>query len=253
MRHLSSLWAMMTNFLCPALEEELGPVSERHRQFISVCELARLDFHIAPFRGHSLGRKKLPRVDFAKAFVAKAVYNLPTTEALIDYLKADKTLRRLCGWERAGQVPSEPTFSRAFAEFADKDVGGQTFEAMVKEHCKEKLAGHISRDSTAIEAREKAAKKPKPEVAQTPKRRRGRPKKGEQIEPKPPKRLELQSARSVQENLADLATACERVNSSLKDSYGGRHVRVRGDSKVKPHVTFGLIAICATQLLRLLE
>ena len=253
MRHLSSLWAMMTSFLCPALEEELGPVSERHRQFISVCELAPLDFHTAPFRGHRLGRKKLPRVDFAKAFVAKAVYNLPTTEALIDYLKADKTLRRLCGWERAGQVPSEPTFSRAFAEFADKDVGGQTFEAMVKEHCKEKLAGHISRDSTAIEAREKAAKKPKPEGAQALKRKRGRPKKGEQIEPKPPKRLELQSARSVQENLADLATACERVNSSLKDSYGGRHVRVRGDSKVKPHVTFGLIAICATQLLRLLE
>jgi hypothetical protein len=36
----------------------------------------------------------------ARAFVAKAVLDLPTTEALIDRLKVDHALRRICGFER---------------------------------------------------------------------------------------------------------------------------------------------------------
>lgn len=31
-------------------------------------------------------------------------------------------------------------------------------------------------------------------------------------------------------------SAAERVNSMLKDNYGGRHVRVRGNAKVKLHL-----------------
>ena len=45
----------------------------------------------------------------------------------------------------------------------------------------------------------------------------------------------------------------ERVNSNLKDNYGGRLVRVRGTAKVMTHLMFGLIVITATQLFRLLE
>ena len=48
-------------------------------------------------------------------------------------------------------------------------------------------------------------------------------------------------------------TTAERVNSNLKDNYGGRFVRVRGAAKVMTHLMFGLIAITATQLFRLLE
>ena len=48
-------------------------------------------------------------------------------------------------------------------------------------------------------------------------------------------------------------TTAERVNSNLKDNYGRRFVRVRGAAKVMTHLMFGLIAITATQLFRLLE
>ena len=48
-------------------------------------------------------------------------------------------------------------------------------------------------------------------------------------------------------------SAAERVNSTLKDNYGGRFVRVRGSAKVMTHLMFGLIAITAMQLFRLLE
>jgi Transposase DDE domain len=48
-------------------------------------------------------------------------------------------------------------------------------------------------------------------------------------------------------------STAERVNSNLKDNYGGRFVRVRGAAKVMTHLMFGLIAITATQLFQLLN
>ena len=46
------------------------------------------------------------------------VLEVTTTQALVDQLRRDGPLRQLCGWEGEGSVPSEATFSRAFAEFA---------------------------------------------------------------------------------------------------------------------------------------
>ena len=43
----------------------------------------------------------------------------------------------------------------------------------------------------------------------------------------------------------------ERVNSRLKDSFGGRHVRVRGHAKVACHLMFGIVALTVDQLMRL--
>ena len=42
----------------------------------------------------------------------------------------------------------------------------------------------------------------------------------------------------------------ERANASLKDDYGGRFVRVRGNSKVMSHLMFGVLALTAEQLMR---
>jgi hypothetical protein len=39
-----------------------------------------------------------------------------------------------------------------------------------------------------------------------------------------------------------------RVNSLLKERYGGRWVRVRGAAKVMCHLMFGLVALTATVL-----
>ncbi|MCY4536358.1 MAG: toll/interleukin-1 receptor domain-containing protein, partial [Bryobacterales bacterium] len=41
--------------------------------------------------------------------LAKAVFDVPTTRALVERLGHDSQLRRLCGWERAGGLPSEAT------------------------------------------------------------------------------------------------------------------------------------------------
>ncbi len=62
------------------------------------------------------------------------------------------------------------------------------------------------------------------------------------------KRLGLQLPEQVRYNER---TAGERVNGRLKDEFGGRHVRVRGNAKVMCHCMFGVLALTADQFLRL--
>ena len=68
------------------------------------------------------GRRPEDRVAIARAFVAKTVYNMSTTRALLDRLETDISLRRICGWERKNDISAEWTFSRAFAEFSESQL-----------------------------------------------------------------------------------------------------------------------------------
>ena len=112
---LSHHWHKIQTFLFPSLEEELGSTTEKHRQLIAVIEVARVDSILAP-RYHRIGRPQDDRVNIAHAYIAKAIYNLHTTESIIERLHCDSTLRRICGWELKSCIPSASTFSRAFAE-----------------------------------------------------------------------------------------------------------------------------------------
>lgn len=46
-------------------------------------------------------------------------------------------------------------------------------------------------------------------------------------------------------------TMVERVYARLKDEFGGRNVRVRGAQKVMAHLMFGVLALTADQILKL--
>ena len=359
---LSSIWSAMQEKLFPVLEEEMGEFSDKEKQFIRVCELCAIGKHIHFFNGSLFGRPKKERLCLAMAFVAKAVYNFSNTKILIDYIKNNATLRRLCGWESRRDIPSESTFSRAFDEFAHGELPQIIHENMVKKHCKEKIAGHVSRDSTPIFSREKPKKKP--QKKKKIKTKKGRPKNGEICQPKQKTKLQIQLDRTREENIKDIPTWCdvgtkkdskgykktwigyklhvdcidgdipvsallssasmhdsqaaiplaqmtdervtnlydlmdaaydskeihemskrlnhvpvidsnkrkgekrefdpakkvrynqrssaERIMSNLKDNYGGNYVRVKGDKKVMAHLMFGIIAMTADQLFRLL-
>ena len=47
-------------------------------------------------------------------------------------------------------------------------------------------------------------------------------------------------------------SSSERVNGRLKDEFGARNVRVRGHAKVMCHLMFGVLALTADQLMRLI-
>lgn len=110
-------------------------------------------------RGRGVGQPEADRCALACAFLAKAVLDLKTTRALIDRLQADSKLRRLCGFDLRFALPSESTFSRAFDEFADSELIQRVHARMIQDTLGEQFIGHLSRDSTAIEARESIAKK----------------------------------------------------------------------------------------------
>jgi hypothetical protein len=149
---------------------------------------------------------------------------------LIDRLKSDQQLRRICGWERKSDIPKEWTFSRAFAEFSESRLPERVHEALIARSYAGEIVGHISRDSTAIEAREKPLKKESKEPEEKKPKKRGRPKKGEQ-RTKEPKRLERQIAgMSLSEMLKDLPKACDvgtkRNSKGYKSSWIGYKLHI---------------------------
>jgi len=361
---LAQFGHMLQHRLFPALEEETGPLSAKHQQLITVLALVGMEGHVDANRG-GRGRPSQDRLVLARAFVAKAVFNLPTTEMLIQLLGSDAVLRRICGWEGAAQIPDKSIFSRAFNEFAQSALPQRVHEALIRRTQSERLVGHISRDATAIAARERAVKpesaasQPAAERPQPkPRRKRGAPK-----GPAEMTRIERQQTMTLEEMLADLPRQCavgcktnshgrketwrgykphldwadgqipisavltsaslhdsqvgmplakmtagrvtnlydlmdsaydcqalrkqsqdlghvpiierlhrgkglepmapheaeryqertsvERVNSRLKDEFGGRFIRVRGHAKVMAHLMFGLLALTVDQILRL--
>lgn len=209
MRFLESLtqcWKTCQHELFPRLQDHYKePLNEQHKLFVTMLGLIQIENFVHNWPGLT-GRPASDRQALARAFAAKPIFKIKQTAALIERLKIDRTLRQLCGWTSTKQIPSEATFSRAFAEFAESGLPTRMHEALIKSAYKEQIVGHISRDSTAIEAREKPVKKPK---IDEPKRKRGRPKKGEERPQKPPRRLELQKDMTLPEMLADLPKPCD--------------------------------------------
>ena len=96
---LSQTWLMVQTSLFPWLSEELGPLTEKQQELVTILELIRIEEFIVSSRGYP-GRPPQDRTAIARAFVAKMVYKIPTTRALLDRLNTDSSLRRICGWER---------------------------------------------------------------------------------------------------------------------------------------------------------
>ena len=222
----ASYWQSIQHALFPQLEHVLGPLTGKQQQLVQTLEVIRIE-HLIPRYCRMPGRPPKDRAAMARALVAKAVYDLPTTRMLLDRLDTDVVLRRICGWERRGEVPSESVFSRAFAEFADTQLPQRVHEMLIRETHHDRLVGHLSRDSTAIEAREKPATKERPPPP--PKRKRGRPKKGEE-RPKVLTRLERQPTMNLPAMLDDLPTACDvgtkKNSKGYKDTWVGYKLHI---------------------------
>jgi len=206
---LSTYWQIIKKKLFSSLEEDLGPLTKKQQQLITALEVIRIEDFLSHRQG--VGRPKEERAPIARAFIAKMIYECTTTRQLLDRLQSDIALRRICGWEKISDVPEEWTFSRAFAEFSASELPTRVHESMIQEFQSDRLIGHISRDSTAISAREKAVKRPKEPKVEKPKYKRGRPKKGEvrhsvSVEPK---RLEKQKNMNLTQMLADLPKECD--------------------------------------------
>jgi len=219
LQHLfGTFYQILQGQLFPKLEEELGDMSAHHRQLVRALALLDMDGFVAVRRGR--GRPSHDRAKIARAFLAKAVFHISNTRALLDRLAHDTVTRRLCGWEQATQLPDETVFSRAFAELARNQFPQRVHAGLIERTQKERLVGHILRDATAIEVREKPGPKAKPVAGA---KRRLHRKAGGTKRPEQMTRLERQCSgtMTVAEMLAELPQNCD-VGCKL-DSRGNKY------------------------------
>ena len=221
---ISWLMGTVQQSLFPHLDECLPvPLTEREKRLVMILELIQIEKYVPVTASRQwLGRPIKEREAIARAFVAKAVLNYQHTSSLRNELLSTPNLRVICGFSRRRDVPSESTFSRAFAEYARVGLGVTVHETLVKEHLGTELIGHVSRDATAIVGREKPAKKIK--AAKAP-RKKGRPAKDEVREPVEPKRLDVQRGQTAEEAIALLSRVCDRGTKKnakgYKESWNG--------------------------------
>lgn len=215
MNSLSEIYFTTERYLFPMVEEEIGEISEKMKEFLRIVETIRpARFLTDALRWCGLGRPMKDREHILRSFFMKSVYDFPTTKVLIENLKTNPSLRYLCGWESRSAVPSEATFSRAFSIFTSERILEEVHTVLIQENYKEKLVGHASIDSTAIEGREKACRiaEKKPKI----KKKRGRKSKAEkeamlkaELEEIHTRRLALQGGRTLEANLEDLPQGCD--------------------------------------------
>lgn len=215
---ISAIWSQIQGSLFPFLEAALEqPLSEGYKRVVSTLEVLQIERHVWPYYRQMRGRPMVSRVGIARAFVAKAVLDIPTTKRLHEMLLDDVALRRICGFERRQDVPSEATLSRAFAEFARTGLGVRVHSAVSAKHTDGKVVIDVCRDATEIEAREKPAKKPPKE----PKAQQKCGRKGKNDPPREKTRLEKQREQTPEEAFAELPTACDY--GVKNDTHGHRH------------------------------
>jgi IS5 family transposase len=193
----------------------LTPQLER---LVALLDLLHVEDALPARHVHQVGAPPKDRAPLARAFLVKAFLNLPGTKALRERLRTDDTLRQICGWVTAAALPSEATFSRAFARFADSGLADLVHEQRVTEWLGDTLIWHQALDATDIAGRETPQPNPEPQYGRTAsgKRRKhpksdrppGRPKKGEVVEP-PQTRIERQLTQVPEIALLEVPTACD--------------------------------------------
>lgn len=202
----------------PFLETAGLTLTPELERLVAILDLLRIEERL-PARGtHPVGAPPADRAPLARAFLVKHYLTLPGTKALRERLRTDDTLRRICGWERAEAIPSESTFSRAFAVFADLGLADLVHADRVKQWLGDTLVWPQALDATDIAGREAPPPNPAPQYGYTAsgKRRKhpqsdrppGRPKKGEAVTP-PLTRMERQLPQVPEIALLEIPTACD--------------------------------------------
>lgn len=181
-------------------------LTDEHRYFISLlCVVEEAMPRTITRSTSKTGRPPYPNEPIMRAFLARSFFRIATIADLRNRLINDPNLRRICDFD---DVPSTATFSRRLKDFSEGPKMVQALNALVTRYHEGRIIGHISRDSTAIEARETPANKKSDVVTAKLKLKRGRPRKGEIRPKKEPSQLEAQLGQTASKSLSKLQKEC---------------------------------------------
>ena len=182
-------------------EEQL---SREHLTFMNMLRIIEDAMPTVYTRYAGTGRPPYENTAFFRAFYAQCYFAIPSVTLLIKTLKSDPNLRQLCGFKK---VPGSSSFSRRLSVFSCFNILPQTLDEMVEKAYGDLPIIHVCRDSSAIEAREKANKKEEKNSKKVLKKR-GRPPKGSQKPEKEQPELRKQIGRNANNVLNDLNKGC---------------------------------------------
>lgn len=155
---LSTLWTNIQLKLFPDLEERIGDLSPEYKRIVAVLELIRIE-EFLPCTTFNFGRPIKDRLQISRAFIAKIILKITYNKDLVLLLKSNTQLRTICGWDAYSKIPSESKFCRAFKEFSEINLPEKVHQALVSEMYKDRIIGHVIKDSTPIDAREAPLRK----------------------------------------------------------------------------------------------
>lgn len=155
---LSTLWTNIQLKLFPDLEERIGDLSPEYKRIVAVLELIRIE-EFLPCTTFNFGRPIKDRLQISRAFIAKIILKITYNKDLVLLLKSNTQLKTICGWDAYSKIPSESKFCRAFKEFSEINLPEKVHQALVSEMYKDRIIGHVIKDSTPIDAREAPLRK----------------------------------------------------------------------------------------------
>jgi hypothetical protein len=244
MSPLFDIWHSIQHTLSPWLEKELDPLTEKQQEFIRVIELEEVQRHMSPYRWQGVGRKrgrprqgeiiaakkpKRPDLQLGRG-LTENMADLPTRCDVGTKINAKGYKTSWIGYKLHidsidGDIPVSALLSSASLHDSQAAIplAQRTAERIT---C---LYDLMDSAYDAPQIRSYSAGLGHVPIIDT------NPRRGEKKEMDPAQAVRFRNR-----------TTAERVNSNLKDNYGGRFVRLRGAAKVMMHLMFGLIAITAT-------
>lgn len=192
-------------------------LSAEHRGFLAFLRVVEEHLPKNSTVRPRFGRPRYDDVPFFRAYLAKHIYQIDKINLLRQRLLSDGNLRKICGFT---QIPSEATFSRRLDLFSHRHLPEEMLAQLVRQFHEGTLVRVIARDSTSIQAREKAHNKKK--AVKAKKHKRGRPRKDEIREAPEPKRVQKQLKQSPGKSLSEIDKECSwgcKANSQGKVQY----------------------------------
>ena len=185
---------------------EVGELTEKNKVFVAVCEAAVKPetFEYAKWKG--IGRPPVDHMAVYKAFLFKAVHDVPTTKEMIERLMLEPQSRRLCGWIWPEDVPCEAKFSEVNKEFSQMGFTDEWFGDFVKTFVGTEGRMSVCYDSAPVPVRAKAANRKRVLSELEP------------DQPEPGSRLEWQAGQDADTALEELPQDCDW--GTKRDAHG---------------------------------
>ena len=205
-RNFLRLWGSLAQGLFPFMMNEVGDLTEKNKLFVTVCEavVKPEDFEYA--KRKDTGRPPVDRMAVFKAFLFKAVHDVPSTKELIERLKLEPQSRRLCGWLWPENVPCESSFSEVNGEFTERGFSEKWFDDYVKEFIGSDGRKSVSYDSAPVPVRAHASNRKRMLAELDP------------DQPEPGSRIEWQADQDADIAMAELPQDCDW--GAKRDAHG---------------------------------